>query len=146
MEGNMKPVAFECATPRRLLYVEEDKDSRVMLVVLLENAGYKVMIATSMTEGLSLSHLERFDLIILDSQFADGSGVDLCRQIRLLDPLTPIIFYSGAAYPSDIAAGLGAGAQQYLTKPMGLYTICQTIGELLTETENMPVELQSACF
>jgi DNA-binding response OmpR family regulator len=132
MEGKMKPIAFECATPRRLLYVEDHQDSREMLVVILENAGYKVMTAGSMTEGLDKIRREHYDLIILDSRFADGSGVDLCLQIRVFDPLTPIIFFSGSAYPSDIAAGLAAGAQQYLTKPMGLYTICQTIAGLLT--------------
>jgi DNA-binding response OmpR family regulator len=142
MEGEMKPRAFECATPRRLLYVEDHEDSREMLVLMLENTGYKMSTASSMAEGLRLIKHERFDLIILDSRLADGSGVDLCRQIRVFDPLTPIVFYSSAVYPSDIAAGLAAGAQQYLTKPMGIYTIVQTIGELLTEAKSAQLEGQ----
>ena len=146
MERKMKPRAFECVTPRRLLYVEEQEDSRDMLVLLLENAGYAMNTATSIDGCLRLIERQSFDLYILDTRYNDGSGLELCRQIRAFDPVTPIVFYSGAARPSDIAAGLKAGAQEYLTKPMGLYTICQTIGELLTETENTPVELQSAYF
>lgn len=142
MERTMGPRALGYATPGRLLYVEDHADSREMLVLILENAGYKMTTANSMTEGLSVLKRERFDLIILDSRFADGSGVDLCRQIRVFDPLTPIIFYSSLAYPSDIVDGLAAGAQQYLTKPMGVYTISQTIAELLTTVKTPRVGLQ----
>jgi DNA-binding response OmpR family regulator len=138
----MKTIAFEDAPPGRILYIEDDKDSREMLVLMLEDAGYAMSTATSVADGLSLARLERFDLYILDSRFADGSGVDLCRQIRAFDPLTPIIFYSSSAYPADIATGLSAGAQEYLLKPMGIYTIIQTIAELLTVAKIAPVAAQ----
>lgn len=133
-------------TPRRILNIEDDQDSRVMLALTLENAGYAMSSANSVAEGLNLARLERFDLIILDVRFNDGSGVDLCRQIRAFDSLIPIIFYSGSAYPSDIAAGLAAGAQQYLTKPMGIYTIHQTIAGLLNEAKNARVAVQRRPF
>jgi DNA-binding response OmpR family regulator len=138
----MKTKDSKCATPRRILYVEDDKDSREMLVLMLDHAGYAMSTATLMAEGLSLALREPFDLFILDSGFDDGSGLDLCRQIRAFDAVTPIIFFSSLAYPSDIAAGLAAGAQQYLIKPMGIYTITQTVAELLTEAKNAPVNVQ----
>jgi DNA-binding response OmpR family regulator len=139
----MKTKVSKGTTARRILYVEDHKDSREMLVLMLDNAGYAMSTATLMAEGLSLAIREPFDLFILDSGFADGSGLDLCRQIRAFDPLTPIIFYSSLAYPTDIAAGLAAGAQEYLIKPMGIYTITQTIAELLIEAKNAPVDPQS---
>jgi DNA-binding response OmpR family regulator len=144
MKETMKPMAFERTTPRHLLYVEDHQDSREMLTLILERAGYRMTTANSITEGLRVVKQERFDLIILDSRFADGSGLDLCRQIRLFDPLTPIIFYSSLAYASDIAAGLAAGAQEYLTKPLGIYTIKQAIGEVLIEAKPTPLTLQRA--
>jgi len=116
---------------KRILYIENHEDSRQMLAVMLGYAGYEVATATNVVNGLSLARLERFDLYILDSIFSDGTGVDLCRQIRAFDPDTPIIFYSSAAYESDIKAGLAAGAQSYLTKPAGIFIIEQTIAELL---------------
>jgi two-component system sensor histidine kinase RpfC len=142
MEGKMESSAFESAVPRRLFYVEDHADSREMLTLILERAGYRMTTASSINEGLSVLKQERFDLIILDSRFADGSGLDLCRQIRLFDPLTPIIFYSSSAYASDIAAGLAAGAQKYLTKPLGIDTISETIAGLLTTVKPARVGLQ----
>ncbi len=139
----MKTKVSVSAYPRAILYIEEDQDSREMLTFLLNKAGYAVSTATSIADGLRKATQGRFDLYILDSRFADGSGVELCCQLRSYDPVTPIIFYSGAGFPSDIAAGLAAGAQGYLTKPMGVYTITQTIAELLTGAKNVQVEHQS---
>jgi DNA-binding response OmpR family regulator len=115
----------------RILYIENHEDSREMLAVMLRQAGYEVATATNVANGLSLARLERFDLYILDSRFSDGTGVNLCRQIRAFDPDTPIIFYSSAAYESDIKEGMAAGAQYYLTKPVGIFIIEETIAELL---------------
>jgi DNA-binding response OmpR family regulator len=134
----MKTDIRECAPPGRILYIEDDQDSREMLAWILEKAGYTLRTATSVAGGYSLARFERFDLIILEVRLNDGSGVDLCRQIRGFDSHTPIIFYSASAYASDIAAGLAAGAQQYLTKPMGIYTIKQNIAEMLTEAQYVP--------
>ena len=120
----------------RILYIENYEDSRQMLTTLLELDGYEVCTATTIAEGLSLIRLEQFDLYVLDSKFADGNGLDLCRRIRAFDPYTPIIFFSSAAFESDIEAGLAAGAQHYLIKPTGIYDIQQTIaGALAVATE-----------
>jgi DNA-binding response OmpR family regulator len=135
----MITIARDFAPPKRILYIEDDQDSREMLVWMLKKDGYVLKTATSVAEGCCLAKFERFDLIILDVKFNDGCGVDLCRQIRDFDLFTPIIFYSGSAYPSDIAAGLAAGAQQYLTKPMGIYTIKQNIAEMMAEAQYVQV-------
>ena len=124
---------------KRILYIENHEDSRAMLAIMLGNDGYEVVTATTVANGLSLARLERFDLYILDSRFNDGTGLELCLQIRAFDPETPIIFYSSAAYASDIEAGMAAGAQKYLTKPGGIEIIEQTIAELLTS----PVEARA---
>jgi two-component system phosphate regulon response regulator PhoB len=106
-----------------------------MLATLLGYSGYEVATAATATEGMdSLARLEQFDLFILESQYPDVPGVDLCRQIRALDSNTPILFFSSRAYPKDIAAGMAAGAQDYLIKPDGLAIIEQTIAGLLADT------------
>jgi DNA-binding response OmpR family regulator len=115
----------------RILYIENVEDSREMLALMLSDAGYKVATAT---DGLSLAMIKQFDLYILGSRFPDGTGVDLCRRIRAFDPGTPILFFSSAAYESDIKAGMDAGAQDYLTQPAGIYVIEQSITELLADT------------
>lgn len=139
----MKTFVGYCAPPSRVLYVDQNQDSRQVLNWILKNAGYVVDTATSITDGLRLAKREPFDLYILASRFTDGSGVELCRQLRAFDRFTPIIFFSGEAYQDDIAAGLAAGAQAYLTKPMGIYTIIQTVAEFLNGAKNVQVGVQS---
>jgi DNA-binding response OmpR family regulator len=128
----MRTITSKSAPIRRILYVEEDEDSRRMLAFTLEAAGYAVSAVATIADGLFLSKRERFDLCILESGYSDGCGLDLCRQLRAHNPATPIIFYSGYVYPSDIAAGMAAGAHEYLTKPMGIYMMNQTVAGLLT--------------
>jgi DNA-binding response OmpR family regulator len=122
---------------KRILYIEHSEDSREMLTVTLEIAGYEMATAKSVATGVSLARLKRFDLYILDGRFTDGTGLDLCRSIRALDTDTPIIFYSSDAYASDIKAGLEAGAQYYLTKPAGIYEIEQTVERCLLESNSL---------
>lgn len=116
---------------KRILYIEDHEDSREMLIALLGMAGYEVATAPTVTDGLCLAMQERFDLYVLDSRFKDGTGIDLCRQLRALHPDAPIIFYSSLAFEHDVEAGMAAGAQDYLIKPNGLYVIEQTITGLL---------------
>ncbi len=130
----MKAMAPVSRSRKRILYIEDQEDSRQMLTTLLELNGYEMATSTTVEGGVSLASLERFDLYILDSRFKDGTGLELCRRIRAFDPDTPIIFFSSAAYKTDIEAGKAAGAQHYLTKPTGIYVIEQTIAGLIAST------------
>lgn len=125
----------------RILYIEDHKDSREMLAEMLSYSGYTVATATTVADSLTLARRDRFDLYILDSRFPDGTGVDLCRRIRLFDPNTPIIFFSSAAYKHDIEAGIAAGAQAYLTKPTGIYLIVGVISRLLAGISQIQIPL-----
>jgi DNA-binding response OmpR family regulator len=101
----------------KILLVEDDEDSCEALAELLGQQGHNAVTAYTVDEGLRLARSGGFDLIILDNWFRTGNGIQLCRQIRMFDPETPVIFYSAAAYDTDIQAGLGAGANAYIVKP-----------------------------
>jgi CheY-like chemotaxis protein len=101
----------------RILYLEDDTDSRQLIVVLLGQLGYEVVSTATLAECLRLVTKEHFDLIILDNWLDEGSGIEACRQIRTFDKKTPILFYSAAAYESDIEDAMSAGAQAYVVKP-----------------------------
>ncbi|HVG17635.1 MAG TPA: response regulator [Blastocatellia bacterium] len=79
---------------------------------------------------LSLTKKGGFDLLILDGMYPDGLGTELCEQIRGFDPRTPILFLSALADESDIAKGMKAGAQAYLTKPVDMNVLELTIARL----------------
>jgi DNA-binding response OmpR family regulator len=99
------------------LYVDDDPDSRLMLVLLMKYASIDVRAVGTAAQALSLLEQEQFDLYLLDSWLPDMDGVELCRRVRRYAPLAPILFYSGAAYETDRLRGLAAGADAYIVKP-----------------------------
>jgi DNA-binding response OmpR family regulator len=127
---------------KQILYIEQNKDCRVVLTYVLGHFGYEVTTAITVAEGLSLARRERFDAFILSGRYSDGDGVELCRQIRAFDPHTPILFYSSAAHRDDIGAGMAAGVQQYLTKPTGIDIIEQAVSRLLAGTPATQAHIQ----
>lgn len=123
----------------RILCVEDDADSREMMTVILEQAGYEVVAASNPADGLKIAKHDAPALIILDNWYERGSGIELCKQIRQFDSHTPIIFYSGAVYQSDIQNAMEAGAQDYLIKPTGIQVLVKTVEGLTRRTSRRSV-------
>jgi DNA-binding response OmpR family regulator len=115
---------------KRILCADDHEDTRAMLACWLDLCGYEVTTAGSIAESLPLTERGGFDLLILDGWYPDGFGVDLCKQIRGFDSNTPILFVSALASASDIAKGMNAGAQAYLTKPVDIDVLEETIAEM----------------
>jgi two-component system, OmpR family, response regulator RegX3 len=116
-----------------ILCVEDDEDTCILLAFSLGRAGYQVDAVHSVEEGLVRARGTQYSLYSIDANLPDGSGVDLCSQIRKFDTRTPIIFYSAAAFPDEIELAMRAGAQAYLTKPADPAVITKTIDCLLTK-------------
>src|SRR3954469_23012962 len=118
-------------TNKRILYVEDDEDSRELMRLLLNQTGYEVVTAASVPDALIQARTQRFHLYILDNWLGQSSGIELCRQIRRFDPHTPIVFCSGAAQPSDFGQAIESGAQAYFVKPLDFDRLLQTTASLL---------------
>jgi DNA-binding response OmpR family regulator len=88
-----------------------------MLTALLKFSLMETRAVGTAAQALSLVQAEHFDLYLLDSWLPDLDGFELCRRVRVLDPQTPVLFYSGAAYDDDKKRGIEAGANAYVTKP-----------------------------
>lgn len=101
----------------RVLYVEDNEDSCLMVSMMCELSGIEVVTARTVAEAWRLALSEHFDLYLLDSHFPDGDGLELCRRLRSIFAHTPILIYSGKAFETDKKNGLAAGANDYLTKP-----------------------------
>jgi DNA-binding response OmpR family regulator len=116
---------------RRVLYVEDHEDTRELITIVLRQRDFEVANAHTVDLGVRLASEERFDLYLLDSWLPDGSGLDLCRRIRKFDQVTPILFYSAAAYEADKNMALSAGAQAYLIKPSQTSELCDLVSSLI---------------
>jgi len=117
-------------TPR-VLYIEDHDDTRELVTLVLEQKSYEVVTGSTIQSGVDLACSQNFDLYLLDSWLPDGSGLDLCRQIRQFDKATPIVFYSAAAYEIDRDEALHSGAQAYLVKPSPPSELCTLVTSLI---------------
>lgn len=117
-------------TPR-VLYIEDHDDTRELVTLVLEQRSYQVVTGSTIKSGIALAGSQQFDLYLLDSWLPDGSGLDLCRQIREFDKATPILFYSAAAYEIDKDQALNCGAQAYLIKPSQPSELCSLVESLI---------------
>ena len=99
-----------------ILIVEDDKPLNDGIALSLNEA--KTLQAYNLKEARALLN-EAVDLIILDINLPDGSGLDFCREIRAFSSL-PVIFLTANDMELDIVAGLASGADDYVTKPFSL--------------------------
>lgn len=104
----------------RILVVEDSTPTRELLARSLESVGFDVTFASRVATGRRLVEKSAFDVIVLDIMLPDGSGLDLCREMRARGVLTPILFLSARVDVSDRIAGLDAGGDDYLRKPFAL--------------------------
>jgi CheY-like chemotaxis protein len=100
----------------RILFVDDHEDTRIIVSTLLAMDGYEVTAAESVADGLKKAMSQTFDLYLLDSRFADGSGKELCEKLREFDQITPIVFYTGE-HPKRLQEETGCDAQGYVMKP-----------------------------
>jgi len=101
-----------------ILHVDDDQDTRELVTFVLALNNYQVVAAENCDDALMMARSSQFDLYLIDNWMAGRSGVDLCKKLREFDPLTPVLFYSGAAYESDKQQAFAAGGQGYLVKPV----------------------------
>ena len=100
-----------------LLFIEDDDAIRVALTLALEDEGYEVREAPDGRTGLALFQEREPDLVLLDLRLPDLSGFDVCRQLRT-GSIVPIIIVTAQTDTHDLVAGLEAGADDYVTKPV----------------------------
>jgi DNA-binding response OmpR family regulator len=100
-----------------LLFIEDDDAIRLALRLALEDEGYTVVEAVNGAEGLEAFRANEIDLVLLDLRLPDLSGFDVCRALRT-DSIVPIIIITAQTDTHDMVAGLEAGADDYVTKPV----------------------------
>jgi len=126
----------------KVLVVDDYEANLKGLGQLLRSAHYAVFTATNGREALDLVKRERPDLVLLDVLMPGLSGVDVCRELKrsAATCLTPVVLISGAQERQTILAGLEAGADDFLTKPIDpeeLYTRVRSLMRLKRVTDDL---------
>jgi DNA-binding response OmpR family regulator len=114
-----------------VLYIEDHDDTRELVTLVLAERNYRVTTGSTIVDALKLANEHHFDLYMLDSWLPDGSGIDLCKRLRELNPGIPIMFLSGSAYEADKESAINSGAQGYLIKPADLDELCSEVSKLI---------------
>src|SRR5438046_10357971 len=96
-DRNKTPMNTPSESANRVLFVDDDRDTCEMMNLMLRDVGYRVTAAASIAEALGLARAERFDLYLLDNWLPEGLGLELCQQLRVMHPSSPIIFCSAPA-------------------------------------------------
>lgn len=100
-----------------LLLIEDDPEMRLALRLALEDEDYRVVEASNAQRGLDAFAAEPPDLVLLDLRLPDKRGLDVCRELRA-QSIVPIIIVTAQTDTHDLVAGLEAGADDYVTKPV----------------------------
>lgn len=118
---------------KKVLIVEDDPRVREDVRTVLSAEGYRVLAAENVSMGKHVFAAERPDLLILDIQLPDGSGLDVCKHVRAHKDLggVPVIMLTGKGEIDDKALGFEAGADQYLVKPVAPREILMWVQALL---------------
>ncbi|KQN97168.1 response regulator transcription factor [Paenibacillus sp. Leaf72] len=101
----------------RLLLVEDDENLVFGIQYTLSSEGYTVVLAGSLEEARNKLQADPIDLILLDVNLPDGSGYQLCSEIRAASQV-PIIFLTALDEEANVVVGLDLGADDYVTKPV----------------------------
>lgn len=124
-----------------LLFIEDDDEIRLVLSMALEDEGFEVRQAENGAVGLAAFTADEIDLVLLDLRLPDISGFDVCRAVLAVS-IVPIIMVTAQTDTQDMVAGLEAGADDYVTKPVVAKELSARIRALLRRIrlrEHMPL-------
>ncbi len=120
-------------SPPRILIVDDNETNRDILVTRLATHGYDLSQAADGEEALAAAKQQLPDLILLDVMMPKLDGVEVCRRLKGDPdlPFMPIILVTAKADSKDVVAGLDAGADEYLTKPVDQLALVARVRSVL---------------
>ena len=120
----------------RLLLAEDEKMLSDALVTMLTHNNYSVDAVYNGQDALDYLETGDYDGAILDIMMPKMSGLEVCREIRAFERRMPIMMLTARNSENDMIEGLGAGADDYVTKPFSLALLFARVAALLRRSEN----------
>ena len=117
----------------RILIVDDDPNILISLEYLMKREGFEVHLARDGEEALAAIAAQRPALVLLDVMMPKKSGLEVCQALRADEALkdTRVLMLSAKARDTDIAKGLGSGADAYMTKPFSTQALVKKVREML---------------
>lgn len=130
-----------------VLVIEDEESIAEPLVENLEFEGCDVLVAADGHRGLELALSGEADLILLDIMLPGLNGYEICRRVREQQLTTPIIMLTAKGQEADKVRGLDIGADDYVTKPVGILELMARVRAVLRraapDSESQKVEVLS---
>jgi two-component system response regulator RegX3 len=120
-----------------ILLVEDEQAITEPLAEALEREGFRPIVAGSAREGLDRASSSMPDLVLLDIGLPDGSGLDVCRELRRQSQV-PIIMLTARGSEADRVAGLELGADDYVVKPFSAREVAARVRAVLRRAHPAP--------
>ena len=117
----------EVANGRKVLIIDADATTRRDVRAACLQDGYQVVEADSAAEGLRQVDASRPSVVLLEVALPDGSGFDVCRELRKKDTVVPVIMMSSRSDEIDAVVALEIGADDYVIKPLRLRELAARI-------------------
>lgn len=130
-----------------ILIVEDDRTIATGLDYSLQQEGYATKICNDMASAKQViaKELAQIDLCLLDLSLPDGSGYELCEQIKQKSD-TPVIFLTAVDDEVNVVMGLDMGADDYITKPFRIRELLSRIKSVLRRYQKQPQDESTLKF
>jgi two-component system, OmpR family, response regulator RegX3 len=122
---------------RTILLVEDEESITAPLAEALEREGFNAEVAHTASDSLDLADRVSPDLVLLDLMLPDGSGLDVCRELRTRSRV-PIIMLTARGDEADRIVGLELGADDYVVKPFSAREVVARIRAVLRRADGSP--------
>jgi len=116
-----------------ILIADDEPNILISLEYLMKREGYTVHLARDGQEALDMLRRERPRLMLLDVMMPRKTGFEVCQELRADEDLkgTLVLMLTAKGRDTDVAKGLGVGADAYMTKPFSTKELVQKVRELL---------------
>ena len=118
---------------KHIFLLEDDETLGRGIAMALTGPEVSVTCRSTLAQAREALAGDRFDLLILDVNLPDGSGLDLLRQVRTSGDTTPVILLTANDLELDEVTGLEAGADDYITKPFSLAVLRARVERQMTD-------------
>ena len=121
---------------QKVLIADDEPNILISLEFLMKREGHQVLLARDGVEALALIRSERPALVLLDVMMPGKSGIEVCQAVRADETLagTLILMLTAKGRDTDVAKGLGVGADGYITKPFSTRELAQRVREMLGQS------------